>query len=264
MGNGWYRGWKRCPSSAALTALAGLLVAAVGGCGGSPAEGDSGTPPSKLAIFVYDRSGSMSDYQLELAQELTSRRVRQLDHGDRIVAMELLEASLAEPPQRWSQRVPDREYPDMRVESDSLARDRFLRDAVTYMRNFTETDSREPARGTDILSTLHDVAADLRAHSDHDAILYLFSDMLQANATLNFERPGDEPPVGWVDKAVEEDRLPDLQGLCVVAVGARTDTQQGQAVKDFWMRYFEGTGATLRSRNYMLRPVELPENPCGR
>lgn len=253
-------GRKRRRSSAAPTALlvAVLLAWPVAGCGGGAAEEEEKDPPPELAIFVYDRSGSMPDYQLERAQDLTADRVRDLDHGDRIVAMELLEASLDEPPRRWSQRVPEREYPDMDVGSDSVARTRFLRDARVYLRNFTDPDAREPSRGTDILSTLHDVAADLRAHEDHRATLYLFSDMLQANRELNFERAGVEPPTSWVEEAASEDRLPDLRGLCVVVVGARTETEKGQAVKEFWRRYFEATGAIFSDRTYTLRPVELP------
>lgn len=258
-------GGGRRRTSAALTALLAVLVAwPVAGCGGGAAEEEEKEPPPELVIFVYDRSGSMPDYLLERAQTLTATKVRELDHGDRIVAMELLEASLDEPPQRWSQRVPEREYPDMEVGSDSVARARFLRDARIYLQNFTDPESRESSRGTDILSTLHDVAADLRAHEERRATLYLFSDMLQANPELNFEQSGVEPPTGWVKEAASEGRLPDLEGLCVVVVGARTDTEKGQAVKGFWRRYFEATGAMFRDRNYTLRPVELPVSPCGR
>lgn len=253
-------GWRR----PALALLGLALLGATAGCDGGSAEVEERNPPPELAIFVYDRSGSMSDHQLERAQELTADRVRGLDHGDMIVAMELLEASLEEPPRRWTQRVPEREYPDMEVGSDSVARARFLRDARAYLQNFTDPEDRQPTRGTDILSTLHDVAADLRAHDDHRATLYLFSDMLQANPTLNFERPGVDPPVEWVERAAAEGRLPDLRGLCVVVVGGRKDTPEGQSVKEFWRRYFEATGAMLRERNYTLRPVSLPEVPCGR
>ena len=257
------RSGKAVPHAAAPLALAALVLAA-GACDGGAAEAREKDPRPEMTIFVYDRSGSMPDYQLDLARELTAGRILGLGHDDRIVAMELLEASLAEPPRRWTQKVPEREYPGKRVATDSLARVRFLRDARDYMRSFTDTAARQPTRGTDVLSTLHDVAADLRAHRDHRATLYLFSDMLQANGEVNFERPGVRPPTDWVETAVAEGRLPDLRGLCVVVVGARVDTEAGQAVKDFWRRYFEATGATLRDQNYMLRPVRLPESPCGR
>lgn len=254
---------RRLGAPGRIAALVGIALMA-SGCGSEAGELQETEEPRDLAIFVYDRSGSVSDYQLGLAQELTSGRVRRLGHGDVIVAMEILEASLEEPPHRWAQQVPEREYPGREVGSDATARDRFLRDAVTYMRRFTEIEGREPTRGTDILSTLHDVAADLRAHADHRATLYLFSDMLQANPSMNFERPGSTPPVRWIERSAEDGQLPDLEGLCVVVVGARVDTQHGQAVKEFWQRYFDETGAELRNQNYMLRPVELPDSPCGR
>jgi hypothetical protein len=251
-------------AKAAAGALLCVLLAGLGAaCGQGMATAEDREPPRQLAIFVYDRSGSVADYQLELARELTTARLRQLGHGDHIVAMELLEASLDEPPQRWSQAVPAREYADLEVASDELTRTRFLRDAASYMKRFTETDSRTPTRGTDILSTLHDVAADIRAHPEHRPTLYMFSDMLQANPTLNFEGEGRHPPTGWVESAAAGNQLPDLENLCVVVVGARTETDRGQAVKDFWLRYFEVTGAVLHSGNYTLRPVALPELPCG-
>lgn len=252
--------------SALLEAAAATLLAAalVAGCGGDSVDARENSPPPEKVIFVYDRSGSMPNYQLDLARELTDQRVGELDHGDRIVSMELLEASLAEPPERWTQRVPLREYPDERVSSDSMARQRFLRDARDYMRSFTDTVDRETISGTDVLSTLHDVAAELRAHPDHRTTLYLFSDMLQANQELNFERPGTRPPEDWVDSAAKKGTLPDLEGLCVMVVGARVDTDAGQAVRSFWERYFDVTGAQLRSRNYALRPVKLPVDPCAR
>ena len=71
------------------------------------------------------------------------------------------------------------------------------------------------------------------------------------------------PPAGWVTEAAQKGTLPDLSGLCVVAVGARVDTEAAQSVKSFWMEYFETTGAKLEDRNYVLRPVRLPTSPCS-
>jgi len=255
------RRWRATVTSAAVALLA--VAASLTGCGGGSIEARESPPDPETAIFVYDRSGSMANYKLDLARRLTGQRVTELDHGDRIVAMKLLETSLAEPPERWSQTVPRREYPGKRVSSDSLARERFLRDARDYLKRFTDTTSRESIQGTDVLSTLHDVAAELRAHPEHGVTLYLFSDMLQANENLNFERPGATPRESWIDRASEKGTLPDLEGLCVVVVGARVDTDHGQAVRAFWSRYFEATGARLERQNYVLRPVRLPAEPCA-
>lgn len=249
------------PTLLLLFAAAPLLA----GCGPSSADQDTSAPePDDLVLFVYDRSASIPDYKLEMARDLTDQRLRMLDHGDRIAALEMLQMSLSERPRRWSQRTPEREFPDRELRSDSVALARFVQDAQDYLVRFTSTEEREHVGGTDILSTFHDVAAEVDAYPNHRPILYVFSDMLQSNRVMNFE--GGNNPVsrlGWIRDADEEGRLPSLNGVCVVIVGARTDTEHGQAVKRFWTEYFDRTGATLLSSNYLLRPVRLQRHPCG-
>jgi len=252
----------------ALSLLLGAVTLA--GCGtqkGNAAggEGEGGvvkrsTP--QLVVFVYDRSTSISDHQLELARQLTNDRIRKLDHGDRIAAHQLLQLSLEEPPQRWSETVPQREFTEQAMMRDSITRTRFLRDAQDYLVAFTDTTDRGMIDGTDILSTLHDVSADLRAAPGREATLYIFSDMLQSNRTIDMEGLRKMPPPGWVQHEEDNSTLPDLTGLCVYVIGARVDTEHSQRVKEFWEEYFEATGAQFESRNYTLRPVELPEHPC--
>ena len=216
-----------------------------------------------MVIFVYDRSTSIPDHTLTLANQLTNRRIDELDHGDLIAGMQLLQLSLAEPPRRWSQQVPDRQLAGHELMQDSTSRVRFLRDAKTLLAQMSDSVGRQNITGTDILSTLHDVAEDLRAYPEHDAILYLFSDMLQSNRAIEMEGLRRMPPAGWVAEAEAEGRLPDLGGLCVMVVGARVDTETAQRIKAFWDEYFQTTGATLLNRNYALRPVRLPTDPCS-
>ena len=176
-----------------LFALLGAVTLA--GCGtqeGNAAggEGEGGvvkrsTP--QLVVFMYDRSTSISDHQLELARQLTNDRIRKLDHGDRIAAHELLQLSLEEPPHRWSETIPQRQFTEQAMTRDSVTRARFLRDAQDYLVVFTDTTGRGDIDGTDILSTLHDVSADLQAARGREATLYIFSDMLQSNRSIDME-----------------------------------------------------------------------------
>jgi len=251
-----------------LATLLGALT--VGGCGtqeGNAAggEGEGGgvkrsTP--QLVVFVYDRSTSISNHQLQLARQLTNERIRKLDHGDRIAAHQLLQLSLEEPPQRWSETVPQRQFTEQAMMRDSVTRARFLQDAQDYLVAFTDTVGRDDIDGTDILSTLHDVGADLQAAPGREATLYIFSDMLQSNRTIDMEGLNKMPPPGWIERERANGTLPDLSGLCVYVIGARVDTAPSQQVKGFWDEYFEATGAVFETRNYTLRPVELPEHPC--
>jgi hypothetical protein len=214
-------------------------------------------------IFVFDRSTSIPNHTLGLAAQLTNQRLDEMDHGDRVAAMQLLQLSLAEPPRRWAQHVPERELADQEIMRDSVSRSRFLRDAKILLTQFSDSAGRTNIDGTDILSTLHDVGEELRAYRDHETILYLFSDMLQSNRAVDMEGLRQMPPAGWVAEADAQGMLPDLTGLCVMVVGARVDTRVAQQVKAFWSEYFQTTGATLLDRNYTLRPVRLPTNPCS-
>jgi hypothetical protein len=246
------------------------LLPLLGGCGtpegnAAAGEGEGGTAVKstpELVVFVYDRSSSIEDHQLELARQLTNERIRKLDHGDRIAAHELLQLSLDEPPKRWSETVPQRQWQEMAMSRDSTIRARFLQDAQDYLIVFTDTTGRSEIDGTDILSTMHDVAADLRAAPTRTAVLYVFSDMLQSNRTIDMEGLRRMPPSSWISQESSKGTLPDLAGLCVVVIGARVDNDASQRVKSFWDEYFEATGARLIDRNYTLRPVTLPEHPC--
>ncbi len=246
-----------------------IPVACALAVGGLACSGEASTPadsppePHELVVFVYDRSTSIPDHQLELARQLTDERLGHMTHGDRLAGMQLLQLSLAEPPERWSQAIPAREVEGFEVTRDSVALVRFLRDARILLSRYSDPQNRENIGGTDILSTLHDVEEELRPYRDYKATLYLFSDMLQSNREIEMEGLRQMPPDDWVKLAKSNGQLPDLSGLCVVVVGARVDTPASQRVKAFWSEYFQATGATLYDRNYMLRPVRLPVEPCG-
>lgn len=250
----------RLVSSVLLVGFLPWLLSCSGG------EAADATPeheePKELVIFVYDRSWSIPDHTLEMARQLTTQRLRELNHGDRIAGLQLLQRSLSEPPQRWSEAVPERRYESAAVRSDSVSRQRFMDEVALYLQRYSQPDDREGIQGTDILSSLHDVAAELEPYRDRRATLYLFSDMLQSTPEIEMEGLRNMPAEDWVSRMKADGRLPDLGGLCVVVVGARVDTEAGQRVKAFWSEYFEATGATLLDSNYMLRPVELPTRPC--
>jgi hypothetical protein len=257
------RGRKKTARLAALVLIPGAWACSGGSGGSGESQPAADTRSPVQVIFVFDRSTSIPDHTLALAAELTNRRLDELDHGDRVAAMQLLQLSLAEPPRRWAQSVPDRELADHEIMRDSVSRSRFLQDAKILLTQFSDSVGRENIDGTDILSTLHDVGEELRAYRDHETILYLFSDMLQSNRAIDMEGLRQMPPAGWVAEADAQGMLPDLTGLCVMVVGARVDTRVAQQVKAFWSEYFQTTGATLLDRNYTLRPVRLPTDPCS-
>ena len=247
-----------------LLGTTALLALAAGGCidpSASPQQrellaAEAVRTPEHVA-FVFDRSASIQEPQILNAYELMRARIGTLTHTDRITAMELLQRSIVEVPTRWSEDVPRRERSDLVLASDSVAVDRFLRDATAYLRAFADPTGRDEIMGTDILSTLHDLAEEFRVRNDTRKTLYLFSDMLQSTDVIEMEG-GSVPSANWIAGAAREGIVPDLTGVCIVVVGARVDTRAGQRVKTFWKNYFEATGATLLDANYSYRPVQLP------
>jgi len=246
--------------------VAVVLALFTGACrdlpGGRTAGANPGGANHELLIFVFDRSNSILDHELTHALALTRERLRYLSYGDRFAAMELLELSLDEEPHRWAQQVPDRQFQGQEMPRDSIALTRFIRDANDYIARFANPEGRDGIQGTDILSTLHLVASEMAGFPGHRPTLVLFSDMLQANAVMNMEGLIRMPPSDWVQREAALGTLPDLTGLCVVAVGVLTDARGTQIVKQFWEEYFRATGATLLSHNYSYRPVQIPHRPC--
>ncbi len=246
---------------------AGLLTLMVGsGCRelAQPGQASDTTdiPARDQLVFVFDRSVSIQDHELEHARALTSDRIGRLNHGDRVVAIELLQQALIEEPRRWATQVPEREFQNQFVPRDSITKQRFIQDIRDYIESFSDAGDRDNIGGTDILSTLHLVGAELQAHPEHRTTFILFSDMLQANQVMNLEALTRMPEDNWVRQQAEAGTLPDLRGLCVYLVGAREDTQVSQVVKEFWKEYFEVTGATMLDLNYTYRPVQIPDRPC--
>jgi len=234
---------------------------ALGGCGEEARPVLAPDPPIQY-ILLYDRSSSILDHELQHYRELTNGIAGDLRHGDRLVAMELLQLSLTEPPRRWAQEVPQREFADRPMSRDSVTLARFVTDVRDYLTTFTDVSQREALLGTDILSTLQDAGDEIRGYPGYRTVLVLFSDMLQATRELNMEGLQRMPPADWVQRAVAEGRLPDFGGACVLVAGARVDTPEAQRVKAFWMDYFQATGATLLDRNYGYRPPRLVPESC--
>ena len=114
------------------------------------------------------------------------------------MAIQLLQQALDEEPERWATQVPEREFPNQVVQRDAISKERFLQDVRDYIVPFGDPEGRENIGGTDILSTLHLVSAEIQAHPEHRTTFVLFSDMLQANRVMNLEGLTRMPADNWV------------------------------------------------------------------
>jgi len=114
---------------------------------------------------------------------------------------------------------------------------------------------RDPAlsRYTDVVSALslvNQVFPDSKRR-----VLVLLSDMLHSSTDFDLEKAEitDEFIEATVDMLKRQDRLPRLDGVEVYVAGARAPTEERyRAVRRFWLRVFQETGAQLKSYGHPL------------
>ncbi len=86
-------------------------------------------------------------------------------------------------------------------------------------------------------------------------VLVLLSDMLHSSTDFDLEKATitDEFIETTVDMLRKQDRLPRLDGVEVYVAGARAPTEERyRAVRKFWLRVFQETGAQLKSYGHPL------------
>ncbi len=106
------------------------------------------------------------------------------------------------------------------------------------------------SRHTDILSALL-VAGQLFDEAPHfqRTVVFIYSDMRQATATLNLEGRSRIPAGAALAEAgrnLAAPALKDVQAYCMGVDAAARDASDWERLHDFWARYFASVGAHLR------------------
>lgn len=91
-------------------------------------------------------------------------------------------------------------------------------------------------------------------------VLILLSDMLHSSTDFDLEKANitDRYIEAIVNMLKRQDRLPRLDGVEVYVAGARAPTEERYlAVRKFWLRVFQETGARLKSYGHPLLNFKL-------
>ncbi len=101
--------------------------------------------------------------------------------------------------------------------------------------------------------------------ADHE-LLVLFSDMIEQSKRYDFT--GENLTAGRINQIIaaerSADRLPDLRGVEVCVVGAGASPSGGLpperllAIRQFWLEYFQATGANLPKERYGSALLKCP------
>ena len=196
-----------------------------------------------MTVVAVDLSTSRSEAKVREDRALVAGIVEALGHGERFALLEVHRDGPEGGSRRWIGDMPAaRRLPPEKGDVRRLAeRQAEVQEVVEAF--FADSSSVRQIPRTDLLSTIA-TAAELVAEAGRgSARVVVLSDMLNATPELNLEA-GEVPDAGWVRRRKEAGLIPELAGVCVVAIGGDARTARGVAVSSFGTAYFEAAGAT--------------------
>lgn len=235
---------QRRVAAIALCALVGIQ-----GCDGEaqPLAAADAPPPGRAPtqfVIGVDISASRSGQELQDARALLQNLAATLQPGDRVVFIETFRAgtNLA---REWADSIPALRRPPGMTGGERRRRADFRDDVAAIAGVFVDSVRSRSITTTDLISTLWRAADHARASGGRATTLILLSDMLNSTPELNMERPDGVPGGDWVARRQADGRIPRLDGVCVIAVGAEMKSARGPRVQAFWDEYLRAAGSGL-------------------
>jgi len=239
------------------TAIVCLLAPSiVSACKG----GEASLPPQtgRQLIVAVDLSGSQSDGRRAEAKRASSMIVDSMQYGDRLVLLRVNQRSaLEDDAVRWDETFPaPRSEPPGSLDREGLEAARNA--AHSVVDNVFGHESAGQLPTTDLIATLHAAGEYVRDANGRPTTIVLMSDMLQSAHGIEMSRsvPGAE----WIQQQESQGLLPELDGACVIVIGADDTHTNGVAVREFWHAYIEAAGGLLSS--YRLFATDLSSLRC--
>lgn len=243
-----------------VVAIATVLSAtAMSGCGTT--SGQSPAPMARHWIVAADLSSSRNSSQLRESKAFVDSLPKVAANGDRITLLRVRERGLADSSFQWSHDIPAPAHGGSATASDSTYLDDAKRELVAETSVLFDPEIEGRLQGTDLFATLFRVADLVRSDRTRKSTLILVSDMLQSTHDLNMERA--VPDTTWVTDRLAKHLLPELTGVCVVALGVDISTTRGERVRQFWRAYFRAAGADYRDSNFRNWAADLTGLGCN-
>ena len=208
-------------------------------------------------IVGVDRSASREPQQMADMRQFLQQLGEMLSYGDRVVLVQMFTSDQGLIREVRDSTLPLRNTAPTAQEArrlDAVRRSLKMRFAVSY----TDTVGQKLITSTDILGFLRRASAYARSGTRMPTTIVLLSDMLHSTRDLNMEMNGGVKGAAWVERQRTMGLIPDLQGVCIAAVGAGDSRPRDRSVRAFWTAYFKAAGARFDDRNY--RPFMAPSD----
>jgi hypothetical protein len=247
MRRAYYQATSLCRT---ISVTCGVLftVALAAGCDGSDRN-------ASLNMMLFDISGSTRaiDGTRDRYTDVAEKVYTDLGGGDRFVADRISGASLQEARLELDVTIPTFDPVSQTTGGHRREKEEALATLETGVSSLLSGDL---SKCTDILSALT-LAAKVFQNASPEVRkrLVVVSDMVET-CSVNFRRHSldAEGIKAIIEEQRAEGRLPDLSGVEVYVAGAaatsKMPSSRVNAIQNFWVQYFEATGANLPPSRY--------------
>ena len=240
-----------------LAVLACTLIAA--GCDDA-VSGETADRGHSYIVGI-DISGSRTKAELDESKQLLDALINRLDAGDRLTLIEVYQGG-RQPARQWSGNIKAPRNPGKLTGSDKRRVDDFRNIARMQSSILFDSARAKEIQATDIFGTISRAADYAKASRDRGTTLLLLSDMINETPDVRMVNQQDIPRDQWIQRLAAAKRIPQLNGVCVVVVGADVSSARGAAIRDFWDKYFQAAGTRVEADNYRNMISDPSEVAC--
>ena len=240
--------------------IASAFAFTAAGCG--DAVGGEAADRGHSYIVGIDISGSRTKAELDESKQLLDALIGNLEAGDRLTLIEVYQGG-REPARQWSSSIKAPRNPGKLTASDRRRVDDFKNIARMQSAILFDSARAKEIQSTDILGTLYRAADYAKASRNRGTTLLLLSDMMNETPDVQMTSTGGIPRDAWIRHLASAKRIPQLNGVCVVVVGADVSSARGAAIREFWNDYFEAAGTRVSPDNYRNMISDPSEVSCS-
>jgi hypothetical protein len=241
-----------------LVVVATVVIAA--GC--DSAVGSESPNLGHSYIVGVDISGSRNKTELDESKQLLDALIERLQAGDHLTLIEVYQGGRI-PARQWSDSIRAPRNPGKPTASDKQRVEDFKAIARIQTSILFDSTRAKGILSTDIFGTLNRAADYAKASRKRGTTLLLLSDMMNETPEVMMTSRQDIPGNSWIRERAKENRVPRLEGVCVVVAGADVSTARGAAIRDFWKKYFDATGTHVSPDNYRNMISDPSEVACS-
>jgi hypothetical protein len=212
-------------------------------------------------IVGIDISGSRTRAELDESKQLLDALIGQLEAGDHLTLIEVYQGG-KEPARQWSANIRAPKTPGKPSASDRRRAEDFRSIARMQASILFDSVRAKEILATDIFGTLNRAADYAKASRNRGTTLLLLSDMINETPDVRMTSQQGIPGDTWIRQLSSAKRIPQLNGVCVVVVGADVSSARGAAIREFWNDYFKAAGTQVAPENYRNMISDPSEVAC--